>query len=110
MISRRCRRLLLPAGLLAGVLLLPLGAFVRGTWADAEPRVPESVEEGAICCVCRCPDGTKEVRCAMRLPYPMDEVWEAITDYDRYGDICSYIQAREVLHDPDGRTYLKASA
>jgi hypothetical protein len=108
--SARRRRLFLPVGLLALVLLLGLGAFVRGTWADEHAREPARVEDGAICHVHRLPGGAKEVRCALRVPFPMDEVWLAITDYDHYGDICSYIQAGDVRHDPDGRTWIEARA
>jgi hypothetical protein len=106
---RRSRRLLAVFALPALVLLGALGAWARGTWAEA-PRDPAAVGEGPTCCVCLAPDGGKEVRCALRVPFPMDEVWAAVTDYEHFGDICPYIRARDVSHDPDGRTLLQAEA
>jgi hypothetical protein len=33
-----------------------------------------------------------------------------VTDYDNYGDICSCIQAGQIVHEPDGRCLLEAKA
>ncbi len=110
-IRRRRRRLLLIPGTLLGlVLLLVLAAFVRGTWADEAPRDPATVAEGPLTQVVRGPDGGKEVRCAVRLPFAVEEVWAAVTDYDNFGDICECIQAQMIHHEPDGTCRLEARA
>jgi hypothetical protein len=109
-VLRRVRRkwLLLPAGLLLLMLILTLGAFVRGTWADTERRIPATLADGPVCHVYQGEDGAKEVRCAIRLASSMDEVWEAITDYVHFGDICSCIHADRIAHEPDGSCQLEA--
>jgi hypothetical protein len=108
---RRWRRLLLiPGALLGLVLFLVLAAFVRGTWADEAPRDPATVAEGPLAQVVRGPDGGKEVRCAIRLPNAIEEVWAAVTDYDNFGDICECLQAEKIHHEPDGTCRLEARA
>jgi hypothetical protein len=106
---RRPRSLLLsavPAALVGGALA---AALVRGTWAEA-PRDPPGPAAGPVCQVCPAPGGGKEVRCAARLPYPLERVWEAVTDYDHYGDICECLHADDVRHEPDGRCRVAARA
>jgi hypothetical protein len=105
---RRRRRLLVAGALASSFLAVALAALARGTRAeDAQPD-----PEGAlpVCTVCRAPGGGKEVRCAARLPYALDRVWEAVTDYDHYGDICECINADEVRHEPDGLCRIDARA
>jgi hypothetical protein len=109
---RRCLRprLLLP-GLAAGLIgALGLGAYVRGTWADAEPVQAADVNSGTVCHLYEMPGEGKQVRCAMLLPYSLDQVWAAVTDYDNYGDICSYVHAGAITHDPNGTCRLDATA
>jgi hypothetical protein len=106
---RLSRSRLLPA-VPAALLVAALGAaLVRGTWAEA-PRDPPGPAAGPACQVCPAPGGGKEVRCAARLPYPLDRVWEAVIDYDHYGDICECLHADEVRHEPDGRCLVAARA
>jgi hypothetical protein len=109
---RRYRRKLLfiLTALLTVMAAVTLGAFVRGTWADGERRVPLSIAEGPVCYLYRDSTGEKEVRCAIRLPVSMDEVWSAITDYEHFGDICSCIHAEQITHEPDGLCRLEARA
>ena len=78
------------------------GAMVRGTWADLEPRDPPGVGDPPLAQVLRLPDGTRSVRAAIRLGHRPDEVWQIITDYDHYGDICSFIRGAELEHGSDG--------
>lgn len=108
-LRRRRRLLLIPGTLLGLVLLLVLAALVRGTWADEAPRDPATVAEGARTQVVRGPGG-KEVRCAIRLPFAVEEVWAAVTDYDNFGDICECIRAQKIRHEPDGTCRLEARA
>jgi hypothetical protein len=108
---RRRRRLLLISGTLLGlVLLFVLAALVRGTWAEEAPRDPATVAEGPLAQVVGGPGGGKEVRCALRLPFAIEAVWAAVTDYDNFGDICECIQAQKIHHEPDGTCRLEARA
>ncbi len=107
---RRRHLLLIPGALLGLLLLLVLAAYVRGTWADEAPRNPASAGERPTAQVLRRPDGGREVRCAIRLPFPLEEVWAAVTDYDNFGDICECIQAKVIRHEPDGTCRLEAEA
>jgi hypothetical protein len=109
---RRLRRsrLMLPIGLLLVMAVVTLALFVRGTWADTERRIPAGIEDGPLCYVHQDARGDKEVCCAIRLSAPMDEVWEAITDYEHFGDICSCVHADRVAYEPDGSCRLEARA
>jgi uncharacterized membrane protein len=100
--------LLLPGTLLAAVLLLGGGLYVRGTWADTEPRLPGHVGDEPVCHVFQPPGEEPCVRCAVLLPYPIEQVWDVIIDADRFGDICPYIQSAEVQHDPDHKSQIDA--
>jgi hypothetical protein len=105
----RLRRwLLLPGALLTVVLLLGAGLYVRGTWAETQPRMPADPEEEPVCQVLQLPGEEPCVRCAALLPYPIEQVWDVITDADHFGDICPYIQSAEVQYDPDHRCQIEA--
>jgi hypothetical protein len=95
------RRSLVPALVMLLLAGLSLTVFVRGTWADTAPREPASGSDGPIARVVQTAAG-KEVCAAIRLSFPMDEVWRAITDYEHYGDICSFIHGAELTRGPDG--------
>jgi hypothetical protein len=89
---------------------LTLVLFVRGTWADTERRIPTGIDDAPVCYVRQDASGEKEVCCAVRVAAPMDEVWEAITDYEHFGDICTCVHADRIAHEPDGRCRLEARA
>lgn len=63
------------------------GVYVRGTWADPAVRNPGSSAEGAVCQLYRTAGGAKVVRCARVLDHPPREVWQAITDYEKFPQI-----------------------
>jgi hypothetical protein len=96
------RRLLLPALSVLLIAALALGVWVRGTYAGATATEPASTSEGPIASVVRLPDGSRDVCAAIRLAFPMDEVWQVITDYDHYGDICWFMHDTEMERSPDG--------
>jgi uncharacterized membrane protein len=102
--------LFIPAGLLAVVAAATLAALVRGSWSDAERRVPAEPGGEPVCYVHQNSDVEKEVRCAVRLAAPMDEVWAVITDYEHFGDICSCVHAARIEHEPNGICRLEARA
>jgi len=108
----RRKGLLLVFGVPCTAVAMPcciaLAAFVRGTWADSVPLMPASVEAGSVCHVYDMPGEGKQVRCAMLMPYSLDRIWEAVTDYDNFGDICECLRADEIVHDPNGTCYLEA--
>ena len=97
-------------GLLGLILVLLVAAIIRGTWADKEPRDPQSSADGVICRLHQPPGDDWQVRCSMVLNYPADEVWAVVTDYNNFADIfptlesCSYTatknspQLRGVAH------------
>jgi hypothetical protein len=89
--------------------LLVLATGVRGTWTEVL-RDPASAAEDPVCQVVRGPGGAREVRSAVRLPYPLEEVWSVLTDYDNFGDICECLKADQIIHQPDGSCLLKAQA
>jgi ribosome-associated toxin RatA of RatAB toxin-antitoxin module len=98
------------AAAIACALLAALvtGAYVRGTWADTAPVMPTNMSSGPVCQVLEMPGEGKQVRCAMLLPYSLEQIWEAVTDYDNYGDICPYIHEGTIAHDPNGTCRLEA--
>jgi hypothetical protein len=89
---RHGRRLAIPLILLAALLVAGVVLFIRGTWASDTSLDPAGGEAGPVAQVYQPPGEGKRVRCAMRLPYPPDRVWAAVTDYDHYGDFLPYIK------------------
>lgn len=102
--------LLIPVGLLTALTAAALAVFVRGSWSDTERRVPAEPGAEPVCYVYQNAAAEKEVRCAIRLAAPMDEVWAVITDYEHFGDICSCVHAARIAHEPDGNCRLEARA
>jgi hypothetical protein len=92
--------------LLLGLVVLTV--VVRGTWADTSPRDPGSIAEGPVCQVFQDAEG-KQVRCAIRLPFSLDEVWAVITDYDHFGDVCPYLHRTQIEPEPDGKCRLQTA-
>src|SRR5262249_54447913 len=93
----------IPAVVLGVLAVLVLWAYVRGTWADREPRNPSSSAEGILTQLYLAPDGRKQVRCAVILDYPPKKVWEVITDYEHFPEIFPTVGRAEVAREPDGR-------
>jgi ribosome-associated toxin RatA of RatAB toxin-antitoxin module len=106
---RRKRWLLVPAALLALVLAAGAVAYARGTWADTRPHDPAGPADGPVAQVYQVPDGGKEVRSAIVLPYPREQVWKVVTDYEHYGDFLPYLADLEVTA-ADGGCHMKGRA
>ena len=106
---RRKRWWVVPAALLAVVLAAGAWAYVRGTWADTQPHDPAGVEDGPVSQVYQAPDGGKQVRAAVVLPYPREQVWKVVTDYAHYGDFLPYLADLEVT-PADGGCHMKGQA
>src|SRR6266851_4931562 len=108
-LRRRGRRSIVPCAMLGMTLIVLGGAFVRGTVAHA-PSVPTSIDDGPVCQVVETREEGRHVRCSILLPFSLEEIWGAITDYENFGDICSCIQAAALVHEPDGRCRIDAQA
>jgi hypothetical protein len=76
--------------------------YVRGTWADHEPRTPGSVAEGPVSQLYQPAGGHTRVRGAILLPYPREKVWAVVTDYEHYGDFLPYLTNIDVERVKDG--------
>jgi hypothetical protein len=100
------KRHVIPLVLLGLILAGVGGIVVRGTWADTEPRNPESSADGIICRLYRPPQGDWQVRCAMVLDHPPEKVWGTITDYKNFADIFSTLETAESERLAPGRTRL----
>lgn len=83
-VRKRYVVLLVIAGLLLTVFLF---GYVRGTWADREPRDSKSSSEGVVCRLYQPAEGPWQVRCSMVLDHPPEKVWAVITEYDNFADI-----------------------
>ena len=55
------KRLVIPLGVLGVLLILLAIAYVRGTWADSEPRDPKGTAEGILCRLYQPPQDTWQV-------------------------------------------------
>jgi ribosome-associated toxin RatA of RatAB toxin-antitoxin module len=110
--ARRWRKrwTLIPSALLLAVAIA-LGIFyARGTWADTEARNPATVAEGPISQLYLGEDQHKQVRCAIVLPYTVDEVWDVLTDYGKYSNILPYLSSIEAEKKSDDETRMKGLA
>ena len=79
---RRLRkRFFVPAVVLGVLILVVLGLYVRGTWANPVADDPTSSAAGARVQLYLAPDGKKQVRCAEVLDWPPEDVWAVISDH-----------------------------
>jgi ribosome-associated toxin RatA of RatAB toxin-antitoxin module len=91
-------------------VLAGLVVYVRGTWADSEPRDPASVDARPVCQIYQPPDGPKRVRCAILLPYPRRRVWQALTDYAHYADFLPYLADTTAERTDEGEMRMTGQA
>jgi hypothetical protein len=103
------RRLQAPALLAVVLLALVLAAWVRGTWADDQLREPRA-GEAPLAQVVPTAEGGREVRCAVRVPFALEDVWAVLTDYDSYGDICTCLRADRITYEADGNCRVEGRA
>lgn len=104
------KRILIPAVVVALLVLFLIGAIVRGTWADTEARNPTDPSEGIIRQVFLTPEGHKIVRCAMVLDHPLDQVWAVVTDYEHFPEIFSTLRSARAESAGDGTVRLSGEA
>jgi uncharacterized membrane protein len=105
--TKRLRKRFLIPGIVIGVLvLILLGLYIRGTWADDVAHNPKSSAEGARVELYLAPDGNKQVRCAAVLDFPPGEVWAVVKDHANHDQVFRYVKSVKVEHEPDGRMHL----
>src|SRR5262245_42694084 len=97
---RRWRRI--PQALVLAGLVLVGVLYVRGTWADAEERNPDRVEDGPLAQLHRTADGRTEVRAAVLLAAAPERVWAVVTDYERYPEWLPYLTETVVARNENG--------
>lgn len=104
---RRLRkRIFIPLIVLALVIAIFLWSYVRGTWADSEARHPRTAAEGTIVQLYRTPEGDVQVRCAMVIDAPANEVWDVIRDYANHPRFFPYVSTMEVVRQEGDRVFL----
>ncbi len=109
--KRRWRRrwTLIPCALLLAVALGLLILYVRGTLADTEVRNPTTVADGPISQLYTT-EGHTQVRCAVLLPYAVDDVWAVLTDYGKYHEMLPYLANIEAEKQSDDEYHMKGLA
>src|SRR5947207_12095171 len=104
------KRFVIPLGVLAVLLILLAAAYVRGTWADTEPRDPKSPDEGILCRLYQPPQDTWQVRCSMILSHRPEQVWKVVTDYDHFADIFPTLKSCKAEKKDNARWRLTGEA
>lgn len=67
--------------------------------ADTELRTPTSSADGLVSQLYQAPGETAYMRCALVVSHPVEDVWSVLTDYERYGDICTSVRDASITHD-----------
>lgn len=104
------KRQILPLVLLALVAGFLAWASVRGSWADTVAKDPRSPADGTVCQLYQSPDGHKQVRCALLVDAPVEQVWAVVTDYEHFDEIFPYLQSTHAVREADGRYHLTGTA
>lgn len=97
------KRYLIPALLLAAVVLFLAWAVVRGTWADTVARDPATSTEGVVTQLYRTPEGHTQVRAAAVFDHPPRQVWDVLTDYPSHVKMFRYVSRLEATPVGPGR-------
>jgi carbon monoxide dehydrogenase subunit G len=104
------KRILIPAALAVVLAVVLVAAFVRGTWADTAPKDPATAANGIHHQLYQAPDGRKQIRCAVILDYPVEEVWATVTDYGQYAAIFPTLESARAEDTADGGHHLTGAA
>jgi ribosome-associated toxin RatA of RatAB toxin-antitoxin module len=105
---RRRRWLIIPLVLFILLIALTAWTYVRGTWADTQPRHPEAINR-PVCQLYRDPDGKTWVRAVVLLRHPTSAVWAVVTDYAHYDQFLPYLDNIQVTPMKDG-AHMKGDA
>jgi len=104
------KRLLIPGIMIGTIVLLIIAAFIRGTWANSQPRDAASSSDGILTTLYQTPDGRKSVRCSRVFDEPIDRVWGVVTDYVHFAEIFPTLATAHIEKDPDGRFHFTGTA
>jgi uncharacterized protein YndB with AHSA1/START domain len=104
------KRILVPVALAVVLVFVLVAAVVRGTWADTTPKNPATAAEGIVTQLYQTPDGHTQIRCAVILDYPAEEVWTTVTDYDHYAAIFPTLESARAEPTADGGHHLTGTA
>jgi ribosome-associated toxin RatA of RatAB toxin-antitoxin module len=104
------KRIFIPAIVLALALLVLIGAYVRGTWADTVARDPQTSAEGTVSQLYQTPNGNVQVRCAILVDAPAAKVWDVVRDYGSHPRFLPYVRETQVQPREGGRVYLTGVA
>jgi ribosome-associated toxin RatA of RatAB toxin-antitoxin module len=110
--ARRWRKrwVLIPGALVLAAAVALAVLYVRGTWADTEPRDPASAADGPVSQIYLREGGFKQVRCAALLPYALDDVWDMLTDYTNYDKMLPYLADVTAEKKGDGEWVMQGQA
>jgi hypothetical protein len=108
--ARRLRkRLVIPAILLALLLIVFAWLYWRGTTVETAARSPASPADGAITQLLATDRGTF-VRCALVVDADAASVWKVVTDYDSQADFLPYASEISSTRLGDGRVRVRGVA
>jgi uncharacterized protein YndB with AHSA1/START domain len=104
--ARLKKRIVIPAILIGVVICLLLWGIVRGNWTDPQPRNPSAASDGVMTQLLRTSDGRIQIRAALIVAAPPENVWKVVTDYDHFSDVFPNVSTSKGVRDPDGRWHL----
>lgn len=90
-------------GVIIGLLLW---GIIRGNWADAQLRNPASAADGVVTQLLRTSAGDKQIRAAVLVQAPPENVWKVVTDYNHFSEIFPNISSAKGTQEADGRWHL----
>ena len=104
------KRLYLPLIFLILFLLIGVGFYVRGTWADKETKNPTRPEDGTITRLLEQKNGNVVVRCAVVVDAPPKQVWDVVIDYPSHKSFLDYVADVKGTKQEDGRILVEGVA
>ncbi|HZZ80939.1 MAG TPA: SRPBCC family protein [Gemmataceae bacterium] len=104
------KRVYIPVILLTLVVLVGIGFYVRGTWADTRERNPAGPETGTVTQLLERPNHNVVVRCAVVVDAPPKDVWAVINDYGTHHEFLPYVAKVEATPQKDGKIFIDGIA
>jgi uncharacterized membrane protein len=104
------KRILIPVLLLVLVLIFFGWLYVRGTWADGILYYPDESKDGVVTQLYRLSDDRTQVRCAAVVDFPMQKVWQVVSDHSNHDKFMPYVSEVNVVPKPDGRLFVTGTA
>jgi uncharacterized protein YndB with AHSA1/START domain len=104
--TRLKKRVVIPTVFIGVVVGLLIWGIVRGNWTDAHPSNPSSASDGVVTQLLRNSEGRIQIRAAMVVKVPPENVWKVVTDYDHFADVFPNISTSKGIREPDGRWHL----